>query len=297
VVEGRRREINKKLASMCNKYSIAMAVGSQKASLKDRSERKTFEVVRKYNEDGLLFANIGAECSLEYAKEAVKMISADALQLHLNHIQELVMPEGDRNFVNRLHNISKIVEKIGVPVIVKEVGFGISMETVETLESIGVQYIDISGRGGTNFSKIENERNNHSYLELFNEWGISTPSSLIEALSVAKQSSIISSGGLTNGLDIVKSLALGAKICGLSYPVLKALNENGVEGLDTFIQSLQKQITFIMTALGTPTIDDLNNTDIVITGETNHWLSKREIDTSIYSVRSKGKRSFPTYHV
>lgn len=278
--------INKRLAQVCRKFQIPMAVGSQMAGIKDKKERRTFEVVRSANENGLLFANIGAEGTLSQAKEVVSMLSADALQIHLNHIQELVMPEGDRAFTNRLHNIAEIVEKVDVPVIVKEVGFGISKETVETLESIGVQYIDVSGKGGTNFSAIENKRRDHSSMQIFDHWGISTPCSLIESITWSKRSSILASGGIKNGLDLTKSLALGAKLCGLSSTVLHILMKEGEDGVESFIQGLHEQIRFIMTALGAHSIEDLKQTDLIISGETDQWLSKRGIDTSEFSRRS-----------
>jgi len=280
-------KINKGLARICKKNRIPMAVGSQMASLKDTNEIKTYEIVRDVNPDGIILANIGAESKPYQAKEVVDMLSADSLQIHLNHIQEIVMPEGDRSFSQRLLNISKIIEKLDVPVTVKEVGFGISKETVKLLESLGVAYIDIGGKGGTNFSKIENNRRRHSTFTLFDDWGIPTPCSLIEALAVSKKANIISSGGIKDGLDIVKCLALGAKICGISSSALRILVEQGEESLESHIEVLSEQIHSIMLALGAHSIEELTATDLVISGETDQWLHKRGVDTSFYSQRKK----------
>lgn len=151
-------EINKALARAARIADIPLAVGSQMSALKDPSERYSYEIVRKENPNGLIFANLGSEATARQAKEAVEMIEADALQIHLNVIQEIVMPEGDRSFSGALSRIEQICSEIKVPVIIKEVGFGMSKESARKLYEAGAAAVDIGGYGGTNFSKIENLR-------------------------------------------------------------------------------------------------------------------------------------------
>ncbi len=199
--------INKELATVAKNTGLAMAVGSQMAALKDKSERYTFEIVRKQNPSGVIIANLGSEATVDQAKIAIDMIEANALQIHLNVIQELTMPEGDRDFSRALKRIESIVRGVGVPVIAKEVGFGMSKETVQVLSSVGVSFVDIGGAGGTNFAEIENKRRKET-LSFFNQWGIPTAISLLEASSAGKDIFIIGSGGFTSGIDIAKGIAL-----------------------------------------------------------------------------------------
>lgn len=168
-------KLNGDLAIAARETGIAMAVGSQMATIKDSSQQASFKVARQENPNGVLIGNLGGEATVEQAKRASDMIEADALQIHLNVIQELTMPEGDRNFAGTLSRIEEINRSLGVPMIVKEVGFGMSKETVEQLLSVGVSIIDVGGFGGTNFAKIENERR-AKILGYFNEWGIPTVS-------------------------------------------------------------------------------------------------------------------------
>ncbi|MDP4102305.1 MAG: type 2 isopentenyl-diphosphate Delta-isomerase, partial [Bacillota bacterium] len=164
-------EINKSLARAASQAGIPLAVGSQMSALKDPSERLSYEIVRKENPNGLIFANLGSEATAAQAKEAVEMIGANALQIHLNVIQEIVMPEGDRSFGGALERIEQICSHVSVPVIVKEVGFGMSKASAGKLYEAGAAAIDIGGYGGTNFSKIENLRRQRQ-ISFFNSWGI-----------------------------------------------------------------------------------------------------------------------------
>lgn len=173
--------INAALAEIAHATGMAMAVGSQHAGLKDNSLINTYRVVREKNPNGVIFANVGADVLTESALRAVDMIEADALQIHLNAPQELVMPEGGRDFTGWLHQIEQIIKHIEVPVIVKEVGFGVSKETLNLLESVGVKYVDVGGRGGTNFIEIEDHRREQLDYKYLNGWGQTTAISLMEA--------------------------------------------------------------------------------------------------------------------
>lgn len=274
--------LNGDLAIAARETGIAMAVGSQMAAIKDPRQQASFKVVRQENPDGVLIGNLGGEATVDQAKRAHEMIGANALQIHVNVIQELTMPEGDRNFAGTLSRIEKINRSIGIPVIVKEVGFGMSMETVQQLRSVGVSIIDVGGFGGTNFAKIENERR-AKVLGYFNEWGIPTAASIVEAVNVSSEISVIGSGGIQNPLEISKVLALGAKGVGLAGHFLKLHKEWGLVQLIKEINYIHEDLKIIMTALGCGNISELRESKIVITGNTYHWLTQRGIDCSSYA--------------
>jgi isopentenyl-diphosphate Delta-isomerase len=276
--------INQELAMIASRMGLAMAVGSQMSALKDKSERFTYEIVRKENPKGILIANLGSEATVENAKAAIDMIEANALQIHLNVIQELTMPEGDRDFSGALKRIETIVEHVDVPVIVKEVGFGMAKETVQSLISVGVAAVDVGGAGGTNFAEIENKRREKP-LPFFHQWGIPTPVSIIEA-STIHQASIIGSGGFLSASDLAKGLAIGANAIGFAGHFLRILVENGIDSLNNEVESLHYELKLIMTALGAKSISDLQRAPLMITGETFHWLSQRGIETKHFSQRS-----------
>ena len=282
-------KINAELAIAARETGLAIAVGSQMSAIKNRDERKTYEIVRKNHPDGTIFANLGSEATIEVAKAAVEMIEADALQIHLNVIQELTMPEGDRSFEGALERIHRISEELPVPVIVKEVGFGMGYETVQKLITTPISAIDVGGYGGTNFAKIENERRSEVF-SFFNHWGIPTSVSLVEACEAADRIQVIASGGIHSSLDIVKSLIIGASAVGMAGSLLKVLKESGVEALISRIHTLHEDIAFMMTALGCHSIVQLRNVPILFSGFTHHWLTERGIDTSAFSMRSNYKK-------
>ena len=207
-MEEKTLHINEQLAYVAKHHNLAMAVGSQMAALKDESEAASYKVIRKVNPNGIFFANLGSEATIEQAERAVDMIEANALQIHLNVIQELTMPEGDRDFTGVLQRIEKIVLNSKVPIIVKEVGFGMSKETVQQLANVGVTAIDIGGQGGTNFAAVENERRQRM-LSYFNNWGIQTATSIIEATST-NNNLFYCIWGIQTALDVAKAIALGA---------------------------------------------------------------------------------------
>ncbi|MDQ0928226.1 isopentenyl-diphosphate delta-isomerase [Bacillus atrophaeus] len=277
-------EINKSLARAAREADIPLAVGSQMSALKDPSERFSYEIVRKENPDGLIFANLGSEATAEQAKRAVSMLEADALQIHLNVIQEIVMPEGDRSFSGALGRIEQMCKELEVPVIVKEVGFGMSKESAAKLYESGAAAVDIGGYGGTNFSKIENLRRDKQ-LNFFNSWGISTAASLAEITSQFHDKAVIASGGLQHALDVAKAIALGASFAGMAGYFLKALTAKGEDGLIDEIRELLQELKVIMTVLGVKTIPELQQAPLVIQGDTHHWLKERGVNTSAFSVR------------
>ncbi|WP_370224034.1 type 2 isopentenyl-diphosphate Delta-isomerase [Cytobacillus sp.] len=277
-------QINRDLALAARSTGLAMAVGSQMSALKDPSEAESYRVVRRENPSGIIFGNLGSEATIDQAKAAVDMIEADALQIHLNVVQELTMPEGDRDFRGALKRIENIVSHSEVPVVVKEVGFGINKETVSMLASTGVTAIDIGGFGGTNFSRIENARRER-LLSFFNEWGIPTAVSIAEAASLENNIEVIASGGIRTSHEIAKAIALGAGAAGMAGYFLKVLMKEGLEALIEEINNMHTELKVIMTALGAANITQLQQAPIIITEKTHHWLNERGIDTKAYSQR------------
>jgi isopentenyl-diphosphate Delta-isomerase len=280
----RTYRINRELAIAAKETGSAIAVGSQMAALKDPAERRTYEVVREMHPDGVILANLGSEATVEQAMAAVDMIAANGIQIHLNVVQELTMPEGDRNFQGALQRIMEIQQRVGIPVIVKEVGFGISAETASELSSSGIRYIDIGGFGGTNFAAIENKRRNR-VLSFFDNWGIPTAASLVECRAASPEISLIASGGIQNSAEIVKALSLGADAAALAGFLLKILLEHGIESVVNEIELIKQEMSVIMAALGANSIEELRRVPLVISGDTHHWLEQRGIDTKAFSRR------------
>lgn len=285
----RTKTLNAQLARVAREMNIPMAVGSQMAAIKNPIEIPSYSIVRKENPNGIIFANLGSEATVEQALIAVDMLEANALQIHLNVIQELTMPEGDRDFNGAIQRIANIVDKVSVPVIVKETGFGMSREAIHKLKSLNLGAIDIGGFGGTNFAAIENERRQRQ-LGYFNNWGIPTAASLIEAKLEAPNISILASGGIQDALDIVKCLAVGASAVGLAGIILKTLVEDGEEAVIDAIKEIIEDITMLMVALGATSIKDLEYVPMILSGELFHHLSQRGYDLNIYANRKKIKR-------
>ncbi|KOP83260.1 type 2 isopentenyl-diphosphate Delta-isomerase [Cytobacillus solani] len=280
----RTLEINRDLAFAAKELGMAISVGSQMSALKDPAESESYRVIRTTYPDGIVIGNLGSEATIDQAKTAVDMIEANALQIHLNVVQELTMPEGDRNFCSALTRIEDIVKSLNVPIIVKEVGFGMNKEAVSRLLSIGVSAVDVGGYGGTNFAKIENNRRENAF-SFFNDWGISTTVSIAEAKAAGKELSVLGSGGVQNSLDIAKAIALGADAVGVAGYFLKILMKEGVDALIEELHLIHGEITMMMTALGVRTIKELQLVPIIISGKTHHWLNERNIDTKQYSQR------------
>lgn len=284
------KKVNEKLAVVARETGIAMATGSISAALKDPSVKDSFTIVRETNPNGKIFANLGAGQTLENAKKAIDLIQADALQIHINSPQEIIMPEGDRDFSNWLTDLEEIVQQVAVPVIVKEVGFGMSRETIQQLTAIGVKTIDISGQGGTNFAQIENYRRTSEKFDYLEDWGQSTVISLIEAQPFIDKVEILASGGIRNPLDIVKSLSLGARAVGISGLFLHMALRDGVEATILEVTAWKKQLASIMALLGKKSINDLNQTDVILLGEVKDWCDVRNIDASFFANRSSQNR-------
>ncbi len=286
----RAKEINKNLAIAAEKLNIPLGVGSQRAALENKELEDTFSVVREYAPNAFIIANVGlvqfcVEYTVEHAEKAVEMIDANAIALHLNPLQEILQSEGDRDFSCCLDAIREIKKSIKVPVIVKETGAGISFEDAMLIEEAGADAIDVGGLGGTNFAKIEFYRNKNERAKLFFNWGIKTAISLIECLS-ATNLPIIATGGIRSGLDVAKSIALGAVACGIALPFLRKAVVSYEETLKV-AKKIEEELRISMFLTGSKNIEELKKANVVIKGFVREWLDARGIEIS---KRSRARR-------
>lgn len=271
IAEGHR--INRNLAHAAQQLGCAMGVGSQRAAIED-ADRATAYQVRDIAPDIMLLANLGA-VQLNYGfdinecRRVVDMIQADALILHLNPLQEALQPEGNRDFSNLLNKISSVCDSLEVPVIVKEVGSGISTDVARQLASAGVAAIDVSGTGGTSWSAVEHHRAGTSLgrrlSETFAGWGIPTATSLGLARQGAPETPLIASGGMKTGLDAAKAIALGASLGGFAGTLLRAAAIGIDESLE-LLTALIEEVRLAMFCTGNRTIDDLRASGRLVIG-------------------------------
>ncbi|KUN06014.1 isopentenyl pyrophosphate isomerase [Streptomyces yokosukanensis] len=276
--------INRDLAVAAHETGVPIASGSMSAYFKDPDCADTFSVLRKENPDGFVIANVNATTSVDNALRAVDLIQADALQIHVNTVQETVMPEGDRSFSSWVPQIERIAAGAGVPVIVKEVGFGLSRETVRLLAGLGVRVADLGGRGGTDFARIENGRRELADYAYLTGWGQSTAACLLDAQDAPIP--VLASGGVRQPLDVARALALGASGVGVSGTFLRTLLDGGVAALIAQISTWLDQLAALLTVLGARTPAALRHSDLLIHGELRDFCADRGID-----IRSLARRS------
>ncbi len=258
--------INRNLAAGAERARVAVGVGSQRKALEDPAKADTFRV-REVAPSAVLLANLGA-VQLNYGmgvrecEEAVAMIGADALILHLNPLQEAIQPEGQCNFAGLLPKIGAVVRELGVPVVVKEIGCGISEATARALAAQGVRIVDTAGVGGTSWARIEAPRAGDLEIgELFAGWGIPTPDS-IRQLRRVEGLTVIASGGVRNGLDVAKAIALGADLVGMAYPFLAAATESPEKVADKVARTV-RELRICMFCLGVTTIAELQRVPLL----------------------------------
>lgn len=256
-------KLNARLAKIAAANDLALATGSQSVALNDQQAAASFQVVRENHPTGFILANLGAAHGLTSAQAAVNMTQAQALEIHLNPAQELVMPEGDRSFYWAT-NLKELVNSCPVPLLVKEVGMGLSPKTLQKLQEVGVKYVDLAGFGGTNFITIENQRRHRKEYSFFANSGLSTAKSLLGAQSYRNVFSLTASGGIRNALDIVKCLVLGADNVGISGLFLHTLIKQGDAGLDQLIKDLKVEVAKIMLLLGCRSVEQLHQEKVVL---------------------------------
>lgn len=279
------KKINHDLAVIAKETDLMIATGSVSAALKDPFLADTYTIMREVYPEGIILANIGAGASLMQAQEAVNLFHADALQIHLNAPQELVMPEGDRDFSNWKELIKEINHGISIPLIVKEVGFGMTREAIDELAELGVRTVDISGRGGTSFTQIENARRIKREFDYLTDWGQSTVTSLLEADEAQHQVEVLASGGIRHAFDIFKALCLGAKAVGVSGTILTSLMNHGVEKTIQLIKQWQAELQLLFTMVGAQTVQDLQHQPLIFSGATKEWCEARGISLTKYGKR------------
>jgi isopentenyl-diphosphate delta-isomerase len=278
-------KINGRLAELAEKYGFAMGLGSQRAGLKSKELAETYSIARKNAPGVFLIANIGGAqlakgLTIDDVKKIIDMIQADALVIHLNPLQELIQPEGEPKYKGVFSKISEMSRSLDIPVIVKEVGAGISKEVAVKLEMSGVSAINIAGAGGTSWAGVEKLRaeasNNDLKIhlgEIFWDWGIPTAASLIEVNKTVKVP-IIASGGLRNGLEIAKCIVLGASMCAMAYPFLVRAAESK-EQLFNFADTVIAELKSTMFLVGAMNLSVLKSSRYILTGPLADEVSNR----------------------
>ncbi|GGK80037.1 type 2 isopentenyl-diphosphate Delta-isomerase [Amphritea balenae] len=267
------KKINRNLAEAAERTGVALAVGSQRVMFTQPSARESFDL-RQYAPTTVLLGNIGAvqlNCgfSVEECQQAVDLLGADGLYLHLNPLQEAIQPEGDTDFSSLTDKIATVVNELSVPVMLKEVGSGLSPQDIESGLSAGVKWFDLAGCGGTSWSRIEHHRavNKGDSLGIrFQDWGIPTPLALKLAEPYQNSAGFIASGGLRDGIDMVKSVILGASLCGMAAPFLKPAMESA-DAVVLEIERLRREFTTAMFLLGMPDVNKLFMNRALILGE------------------------------
>ncbi|SMO69247.1 type 2 isopentenyl-diphosphate Delta-isomerase [Fodinibius sediminis] len=258
--------VNAIIAEFCEKYNLPFGVGSQRIMLDNPKAESSFSIVRKRAPSAFIAANIGGAQLIgglpsQQVRLLVDSIEANAVIVHLNPLQELMQPEGDRRFKGIKEGIAMLVQSIEVPVIVKETGAGISGEIAEQLLEIGVKVIDVAGAGGTSWAKVENRRkSNQKPSPQFDDWGIPTAECLRQVTDLKHDYSfdIIASGGIRSSHDIAKSLCLGARFAASAQPVIKAVVSDGMQGLESLFHSWCHQLRVILTLLGCEQLEELS---------------------------------------
>jgi isopentenyl-diphosphate delta-isomerase len=288
------KRINKVLAEAAETLGVGMGVGSQRAALEGTEHEDSFRVVRDVAPDSFIYANLGAPQVKEYGVEGVKrvieMIGADAIAIHLNFLQEAIQPEGNVDASGCLAAITEVCEAIKKPVIVKETGAGISYTMAKMLHGSGVSAIDVGGFGGTSLAAAEIYRASAEGDDLGEHlgnlfgwtWGISTVESIVECRALPFTIPIIATGGIRNGLDIAKSIALGADMCSAALPFLKPAMENdsvkgGVDEVIAKIKELGEELKVAMFLTGCKNTIDLKDAEVIVTSETREIMEQRGV--------------------
>ena len=267
--------INQNLAAAAQKVGVGMGLGSQRITLEKPESTASFQV-RDVAPDILLIGNVGAVqlnygVGLDECRHLVDSVGADALYLHLNPLQEVVQPEGDTNFKDLIPKIGHIARELGVPVLIKEVGSGISGALAKQLADTGIAAIDVSGGGGTSWAIIEAKRAENpmqrSLGERFRDWGIPTTVSLVQCRDALPEMPLIASGGVRSGIDIAKAIALGADAAALAHPFLEAATRSP-EAVEEVLLRLIQELKVAMFLVGARTIADLKGRRDLLVGVT-----------------------------
>jgi len=285
-------KVNEALALAAQEMGIGIGVGSQRAAIEDPTQEKSFGIVRETAPDAFVYGNIGLpqlkEYGVEGVRQAVEMIDADAMAIHLNFLQEAIQPEGDTDAKGGLGLIKQVCDELTIPVVAKETGAGISREVAQQLCDAGVSAIDVGGMGGTTWAGVEvyrarqqSDTRSEELGNLFRDWGIPTAISVIESnISVP----VIATGGIRTGMDMAKSIAIGASVCATALPlVVPALN--GPEDVKAKLGAFLEELKTAMFLTGSAAIGELMESRVVITGKINEYLNERGFDTARFACR------------
>jgi isopentenyl-diphosphate delta-isomerase len=285
--------INAAIAEAVETLHLGMGVGSQRAAIENPKLEETFSIARKKAPTAFLIANIGGiqlvnGCSVKEVKKAVEMIEADAVAIHLNALHEAVQPEGQTNFKGVLTKIGEIAEELDKPIIIKETGAGIAAEDAKKLEAAGVNAIDVGGVGGTSFAAVEyyrSEANSQKHFlgDAFWDWGIPTAVSLMETTQTVKLP-VIASGGVRNGLDMAKALAINACLASVSQPALQTAVKSA-KATENLLSLLIEELRNVMFLVGAEKVKQLAQVPVVVTGKTAEWLKTRGFNVENYAKR------------
>lgn len=265
--------INRNLAIAAGRCGVALAVGSQRVMFADDGAWDSFDLRHYASYQTLLMANLGAVqlnkgFGIDEALKAVEVLEADALFFHLNPLQEAVQYEGDVDFSGLAQKIGAIQKALHVPIVLKEVGAGLSVADIELGYSAGIKFFDIAGRGGTSWSRLEAHRNRENYADLyeydsdydlgyvFQDWGIPTAEALHRAVTAYPNGQFIASGGIRNGIDMAKAIILGAQICGSAMPFLEPAKFSA-DAVITVIERWKREFQTAMFLLSCPTVEAL----------------------------------------
>jgi len=298
--------INRNLARAAERYGLALGVGSQRAAIVNPDVASSYAVTRQHAPHAFLIANIGAPqliaqarhpaFTLQQVQQAIDMIGANALAVHMNSLQEAAQPEGDRRSAGEAAALKTLTGQLDVPVISKETGAGVCREQALLLRSCGVAAIDVGGAGGSSMSAMEAARSEArgdgrtmNIGLLYRDWGIATPICVVEA-GVAGLP-LISTGGVRNGLDVARALALGATLAGMGFPFLKAASES-YEKVCELLETVVEELKVAMQLSGAKSIADMKQIDIVVTGETRNWLTLRGFEETLKDMAQRRWRKY-----
>jgi isopentenyl-diphosphate delta-isomerase len=278
------KKVNQKLARAAEKYGIGMGLGSQRAAIQNPELVETYTIAREEAPNTFIMGNIGTP-QLEMAEKALEMMDLDAMAVHLNPLQEIIQPEGDLDARGYLEKIELAAQNLNSALIVKETGAGIGGDEALLLEKAGADALDIAGAGGTSWAAVEAYRNPEDDMgEMFWDWGTTTAVCTVEATQ-SVDIPVITSGGIRNGLEAAKALAIGASAIGIALPALKAC-EHGEKYLEAYLEGFLNQLKVAMFLVGAENLENLQEADLVIRGETREWLNERNYNTKIYARRA-----------
>ncbi|NPA98772.1 MAG: type 2 isopentenyl-diphosphate Delta-isomerase [Crenarchaeota archaeon] len=293
---------NEKLALLAEEFRIPIGLGSERALVLHRNKQEilhSYRVVRQIAKDVPVIGNIGANTLLDIGIEDISYIinsvDVDALAIHLNPAQEAIQPEGDTRFnISIIEKIEEIMDTINVPIIIKEVGNGLSYEDISLFYSLGIRFFDVAGACGTNWVLVEKYRQKDHVVsdiaEHLSSWGIPTPIAVIEARAAAPDSFIIASGGVYTGLRAITNIVLGADINGLARPLIQEIYRGGLGAAKKFLETMIREMRIVSFLIGAKNVNELKQKPFILTTDILTYFKQRGIDLNEYKAIRGGKQ-------